>query len=110
LLTERIACLCAHRVICVSESLRRKAIDLGIVDARRTVALASGSCVGVDPKRFAPTVDVLWGASQLRRDLGISREAPVVGFVGRLTKDKGVSELVEAYLELRTHFPELKLL
>src|SRR6202790_4249750 len=31
LFTERIACLCAHRVICVSESLRQKAIDLDIV-------------------------------------------------------------------------------
>src|SRR5208282_319635 len=31
LLAERIACACAHRVICVSESLRKKAIELGIV-------------------------------------------------------------------------------
>ena len=110
LFTERIACLGAHRVICVSESLRQKAIDLGIVDARRTVVLASGGYTGVDPKRFAPSPELLRRAGQIRRDLGIPPQAPVAGFVGRLTRDKGIAELVEAYLELRTRIPELRLL
>jgi glycosyltransferase involved in cell wall biosynthesis len=110
ILTERVACLCAHRVICVSESMRQKAIDLGIVDANRTVVLASGSYAGVDPKRFAPTPEVLHHADQIRRNLGIPREAPVVGFVGRLTRDKGIAELVEAYSRLRERFPALRLL
>jgi glycosyltransferase involved in cell wall biosynthesis len=109
-LTERVACLCAHRVICVSESMRQKAIDLGIVDASRTVVLASGSYAGVDPERFAPTPEVLRHADQLRRNLGIPPEAPVVGFVGRLTRDKGIAELVEAYSRLREPFPALRLL
>jgi glycosyltransferase involved in cell wall biosynthesis len=109
-LTERIACLCAHRVICVSESLRQKAIDLGIVDASRTVVPAAGSYTGVDSKRFAATSEALGRADRIRQDLGIPREAPVVGFVGRLTKDKGTSELVEAYLDLRRDIPDLRLL
>jgi len=109
-LTERIACLCAHRVICVSESMRQKAVDLGIVDANRTVVLASGSYAGVDTERFAPTPEVLRHADQLRRNLSIPREAPVVGFVGRLTRDKGIGELVEAYSLLRKRIPELRLL
>jgi glycosyltransferase involved in cell wall biosynthesis len=109
-MSERIACACAHRVICVSESLRQKTIELGIVDAGRTVVLASGSFVGTDPKRFAPSPDTVQRAGQIRRYLGIPPEAPVVGFVGRLTKDKGISELVQAYLTLRTNIPELRLL
>jgi glycosyltransferase involved in cell wall biosynthesis len=110
LLTERIACACAHRVICVSESLRQKAIDLGIVDAHRTLVLGSGSFNGVDVVRFAPTAETLRRAAQLRRHLRIPAEAPVVGFVGRLTRDKGIAELVEAYSQLRKRFPELRLL
>ena len=109
-LTERIACRCAHRVICVSESLRQKAIELGIVDAERTVVFASGSFVGTDAKRFTPTADALQRAAQIRQELEIPPEAPVIGFVGRLTKDKGISELVDAYLELRRRIPELRLL
>ena len=108
-LTERIACRCAHRVICVSESLRQKAIELGIVDAERTVVFASGVSSGPMPsdshlhRRFA---------ARRANPPGIRNpaEAPVIGFVGRLTKDKGISELVDAYLELRRRIPELRLL
>jgi lipopolysaccharide/colanic/teichoic acid biosynthesis glycosyltransferase/glycosyltransferase involved in cell wall biosynthesis len=109
-MSERIACACAHRVICVSESLRQKAIELGVVDASRTVVLGSGSCNGVEAERFAPSPDAEQRGGQIRRDLGIPPGAPVVGFVGRLTKDKGVSELVQAYLKLRGSIPELRLL
>jgi glycosyltransferase involved in cell wall biosynthesis len=110
LLAERIACACAHRVVCLSESMRQRAIELGVVNASRTVVLASGSYAGVDPERFAPTAEALRRAAGIREALGIPREAPVVSFVGRLTKDKGTSELVEAYLALRVDIPELKLL
>ncbi len=110
LLTERIACRCAHRVICVSESLRQKAIELGVVDAKSTIVFAAGSCTGVDAERFAPTAEALRRGEAIRRDLGIPAGAPVAGFVGRLTKDKGVCELVEAYLELRKTIPEARLL
>ena len=108
--TERIACQCAHRVICVSESLRQKAMDLGIVNADRTLVLGSGSWNGVDAERFAPNADALRRAAELRGHLGIPSDALVVGFVGRLTRDKGIGELVEAYLKLRKSFPAVRLL
>jgi len=107
---ERIACRCAHRVICVSESLRQKAIALGLVEASRTVVLGGGSCNGVDAERFAPTEQTLLRARRIREKLKIPPNALVVGFVGRLTKDKGINELVEAYCELRKEMAELRLL
>ena len=110
ILSERIACRCAHLVICVSESLRQRAVALEIVDPRRTVVLASGSSNGVDPDRFAPTPERLRQTGDLRNDLGIPAEAPVIGFVGRFTRDKGVCELIEAYLHLRHQRPRLHLL
>jgi lipopolysaccharide/colanic/teichoic acid biosynthesis glycosyltransferase/glycosyltransferase involved in cell wall biosynthesis len=110
LLTERVACRCAQRVICVSETLRQKAIALGLVEAEKTVVFGAGSCAGVDAERFAPTAEAVQRGAAIRRRLGIPADAPVAGFVGRLTKDKGICELVEAYLKVRGKMPEARLL
>jgi glycosyltransferase involved in cell wall biosynthesis len=107
---ERLACRCAHRVLCVSQSVRDKAIASGLASRQRMVVLGSGSCNGVDASRFAATPETLRRAAELRAQLGIPVEAPVVAFVGRLTRDKGIPELVEASLRLDKQFPDLRLL
>jgi len=107
---ERLACRFAHRVICVSQSVREKAIASRLTSRERTVVLGSGSCNGVDASRFAATPEMMRRAADLRRQLGIPMSAPVVAFVGRLTRDKGIPELMEAFLRLAHQFPELRLL
>jgi glycosyltransferase involved in cell wall biosynthesis len=105
-----IACHCAHRVVCVSPSVRDVAVAAGILPQDRSIVFGAGSSNGVDQERFRPTEKRLRRAAELRKSLGIHREAPLVGFVGRLTRDKGVSELYEAHKFLRREFPGLKLL
>ena len=107
---ERLACRFAHRVICVSQSVREKAVASGLTSRERTVVLGSGSCNGVDVLRFAATPEMMRRAAELRRQLGIPVRAPVVAFVGRLTRDKGIPELMEAFLQLGNRFPDLRLL
>jgi glycosyltransferase involved in cell wall biosynthesis len=107
---ERLACYFAHRVICVSQSLREKAIAFGLTSRERIVVFGSGSSNGVDASRFAPTPEILRRAAELRCELGIPPSAAVVGFVGRLSRDKGIAELVEAFLRLHQRFPDLRLL
>jgi glycosyltransferase involved in cell wall biosynthesis len=80
------------------------------VDPDRTSVFGAGSSNGVDPARFGPTEEKLRKAVEIRERLGILPEAPVVGFVGRLTRDKGIPELYEAHKILRKEFPSLKLL
>jgi len=106
---ERLACRCAHRVICVSPSVRERAIEMKLVPAGKTVIMASGSFCGVDVERFSPQV-VKAGRQRLAERLGIPAGAPVVGFVGRLTRDKGIPELLAAFDQLRETTPELRLL
>lgn len=109
-LSERLACRCAHRVICVSDSLRRNAVALGLVDPERTVVLGSGSSMGVDGRRFHALPADDDKVLELRRRLGIQQAAPTIGFVGRLTRDKGIPDLIEAFSLLRCSLPELRLL
>jgi lipopolysaccharide/colanic/teichoic acid biosynthesis glycosyltransferase len=105
-----LACGFAHRVICVSHSLRENAVAAGLTARDKTVVFGAGSSNGVDVQRYAPTPDRVQRAGELRRQLGIPAAAPVVGFVGRLTCDKGIPELVEAFAKLTNRFPDLRLL
>ena len=109
-LTERVSCFCAHRVICVSDSLRERAVGLGLVARQKTLLLGAGSSNGVDPIRFAPASEKPAIAAAVRRQLGIRPEQLIIGFAGRLTRDKGLPELVTAFQSVRGSLPETVLL
>src|SRR5712664_1959802 len=72
---ERLACRFAHRVICVSQSTREKALASGLTSGERAVVFGSGSCNGVDCSHFAPTAKKMKQASEMRRHLGIPEDA-----------------------------------
>jgi lipopolysaccharide/colanic/teichoic acid biosynthesis glycosyltransferase/glycosyltransferase involved in cell wall biosynthesis len=109
-LAEKVACRCAHRVICVSASLRDRAVALGLVPFEKTVLLGLGSSNGVDANRFERTRETAARAAELREQLHIGPTQPVVGFAGRLTRDKGLPELVTAFQLTRQQWPEAILL
>ena len=104
LMSERIAAACAHVVLCNSASLRAEAVALGVCAGAKLRLLGSGSSNGVDVQRFAP------GRNELGASLGFPADSPVVGFVGRLTRDKGVPELIEAFEVIRRALPKVRLL
>ena len=107
---EKLACFFADRVVCVSQSVREKAIAYGLTSRERAVVLGFGSCNGVDFSRFAATQETTARAADLRRQLGIPAQATVAAFVGRLTRDKGIPELLESFLRLDKEFRDLRLL
>jgi glycosyltransferase involved in cell wall biosynthesis len=104
LAAERIAAACSHSVLCNSDSLLKLALVLRIAPESKLRLLGSGSSNGVDIERFHP------GPDRLREWLGIPLDAHVVGFVGRLTRDKGVPELVEAFDSILAVKPNAHLL
>jgi glycosyltransferase involved in cell wall biosynthesis len=104
LCAERLAAACAHVVLCNSPSLRAQALALRIGTPAKLRLLGEGSSNGVDIKRFSP------GSSQVRARMGIPREAPVIGFAGRLTRDKGLPELVKAFDLILRAEPSARLL
>jgi lipopolysaccharide/colanic/teichoic acid biosynthesis glycosyltransferase/glycosyltransferase involved in cell wall biosynthesis len=108
---EQVSCALARRVTAVSESLRRRAVSFGICRAERISVLGAGTVNGVDAEqRFLPAPVCSYEAARARRALGIPSEVRVLGFVGRVVRDKGVGDLVEAWKELREEFPDLYLL
>jgi glycosyltransferase involved in cell wall biosynthesis len=104
LAAERVASACSHVVLCNSESLRNQALAQRVAPEAKLRLLGSGSSNGVDVERFSP------GPGILRAQLGLPPDAPVVGFVGRLTRDKGLPELVEAFDSILAARPQAHLL
>lgn len=102
--SEKIAAACAHVVVANSRSLGDRAHELGISNGNKTMMLGDGSSNGVDAVRFSP------GSSSVHDELAIPAKAQVMGFVGRLTTDKGVPELLEAFVKVLRHRPECYLL
>jgi glycosyltransferase involved in cell wall biosynthesis len=107
----RIECALAHRVWCDSRSMREYVIASRLCRADKVVVLGEGSVNGVDaairfnPDRFPP-------ARRLaeRHTWGIPPGAPVIGFIGRIVRDKGIHELAQAWRTLRERHPTLRLL
>ena len=108
---DRVACWLAHQVLCVSPSLRDEAIREGFCSPEKIKVLAGGSGNGVDARRrFNPEWLGEEARPDARRRLGIPPAATVVGFVGRMVRDKGIVELTEAWRRLREDHPQLHLL
>jgi glycosyltransferase involved in cell wall biosynthesis len=98
---ERIACACAHEVICVSASVRQCAVKAGIVAEAKTVLFGEKGSDGIYLNRFEGAPDEAEQVSRhLRAEHGIPDDAFVIGYVGRVTRDKGVGELVRATMQL----------
>jgi len=101
---EWMSARCAHQVICNSRSLLKRSMEYGIASQSKLMILGEGSSNGVDTQRFSP------GSSGIAEQLGIEKGVPVIGFVGRLTHDKGLPDLLDAFRLLLHREPNAYLL
>ncbi len=108
---ERVACRLADRVMCVSNSIREVAVNEGLCPEPKIKVLLGGSINGVDANgrfnqtNYGPETRVL-----TRAKYGIPESTFVIGYIGRIVKDKGIIELAEAWEMIRSKYPEARLL
>lgn len=95
---ERFTALLATNIVNVSPSLSQLAVkDKLNPDSKQTV-IGCGTCGGIDTiDTFNPDKVSEDTVSALRHTLGIPDGAFVVGFCGRLCRDKGIIELIEGF-------------
>lgn len=97
---EKISCLCATHVISVSKGVADIMVEDGLCRKGKIYVIGDGSAGGVDTEKYNSKLI----NSTVREDLGIPEDAMVYSFVGRIVKDKGVNELVNAFDRInRTH-------
>jgi glycosyltransferase involved in cell wall biosynthesis len=109
--SERASCVLAHRVFCVSPSLRELAIAEGLCSAEKAMVIGPGSVNGVDATGvFNPENVDDSEVRSIREQFGITDDAVVIGFVGRVVRDKGLEELARAWEMIRDAQPQARLL
>lgn len=103
-IADRIITRCANHVLADSYSQKDFLVSEGIVSKEKISVLGNGSICGVDVSRFTPN----GGArTAIRRSHGIQENALVILFVGRIVREKGVVELIEAYSRLCMAYPSI---
>jgi glycosyltransferase involved in cell wall biosynthesis len=94
----------------VSSSLRDRARQLGVLRTSEGAVLGQGSANGILVDEFAATAESGQRGMELRQQFSWSSRERVIGFVGRLVRDKGIEELVAAFEELSKQDDSLRLL
>lgn len=81
----------------------------GFYDEKKSLVIWNGSAKGLDLTAFDISKKAEY-AKEIKEKYHIPEDAPVVGFVGRLGREKGCHELFAAFKTLKEQFPSLKLL
>ena len=108
-ISDRIICMLATHTYADSPSQRDFLLQHKICDPSKISVIGQGSLGGVSVARFSKLYDSAELAT-LRRNFGFSASDFVFIYVGRITPEKGISELLEAFSKLNEDFPDTKLL
>lgn len=99
-LMERVAMACSTDVVFVGPSLAEQAVLRGLGGRGKGWVVRAGSSNGVDVCRVVARAEEI-PQERMRDDLGLEEHDFVVGYVGRVTSDKGVDTLITAFEDAR---------
>ena len=100
--TDKLLCACATHLNPEGQGVAHD-LQAHITHKPLTV-LGHGNVRGIDFDYYTSTPDIERAAHQYRADLGIPSDAFVFLFVGRIVRDKGIVELLEAFKNLTENY------
>lgn len=89
----------------VSEHNRKQIIDSFHVTEEEVLCIYNGAKLTVDSSQVQDRVNQ---RQQIRRDLGLSPTTQIALTVGRLSHQKGYTDLIPVITQLKTEFPDVK--
>jgi glycosyltransferase involved in cell wall biosynthesis len=101
---EKFGARCGHFIMTVSAEDEQAALRLGIAKPRQIETIFNG----VDTLRFSKTRFSAEDRHRVREKYGISQDAPVIGIVGRMVREKGFFELFQAARTILDKFPQVR--
>ena len=100
---EKVTCACATKVIPEGEGVKKTLIANAITSKPLKVIL-NGNINGIDVEYFNCSQEVMNHRKLIKEENTFDYI-----FVGRMVKDKGVNELIHAFLKLYTFYPSVRL-
>lgn len=107
---EKITYACATKVYPNSNGLKSIIIAQNFCSPRKLKVIGNGSSNGIDTDFFSPQSVSDAKRTSLKKQLGFVEGDFVFIFVGRLVSDKGINELVAAFVRLSAENKNCKLL
>lgn len=104
ILTDKILCHCATHIIPEGEGVKKDLIRRHITHKPLHI-LANGNVRGIDLTHYQRSTEVMQEAKNIAK-----RDIFTFIFVGRIVKDKGINELIEAFTRLHSQCQATRML
>lgn len=108
-LLEKIICYCSSFIEAESFSIHEFSLKEKLYNKYKSSVIWNGSASGVDLHKFDVSKRDKWRL-ELRKKYKFIKENVVYCFAGRLTADKGINELLEAFFNISAKEPNAKLI
>lgn len=100
IIIDRLICACASRVVPEGEGVKKDLVNFSITK-KPLELIGHGNIAGVDSECFSRLAQgVQEEAELLRESLSLPEDVFLFAFIGRLNKDKGISELAYAFSKM----------
>lgn len=106
---EKIVCNNSTDIRAVSPMNKAFAVSEGLYPEEKAVVVGKGGTIGVDMLRYDISTKAEYRSS-IRNQYNIPDDAFVYGFAGRVSADKGCTELLTAFQEITESEPNARLL
>lgn len=107
---DKLVCRLAARVIPVSHEMGDWLVAQGICPPEKIRKIGRGSSNGVNCERFSRTPEVAEARRKVRQQWDVPEDGIVIGILARLVRDKGVEELLRAFVHLADRHPNVYLM
>ena len=103
--TDKITCFCATHIIPEGQGVKKDMLN-NVITKKPLTVLGFGNARGVDMDYFSIRTEV----NNKMVELGLRDECRFIFlYVGRIVRDKGINELVDAFRRLYSTYPQTRL-
>ena len=106
---EKLVCHNSTHIRAVSRLNKDFAVKEGLYKAHKADVIGNGGTIGVDTTVYDVSKKEEW-KNEIRAQHGLSNDNFVYGFAGRISRDKGCGELLEAFFKVSEINKDVRLL